>query len=49
MLGVAVCGYLVRDLAHSSSMRGVRLSLCLAAALMSAGALASHAALKREG
>jgi DHA2 family methylenomycin A resistance protein-like MFS transporter len=47
MLGVTVCGYLVRNLAEASFMRGVRLSLAIAVVLLLAGALASHLGLQR--
>jgi MFS transporter, DHA2 family, methylenomycin A resistance protein len=48
MLGVAVCGYLVRDIAASAFMQGMRLSLTLAVVLLLAGALLSFLWLPRK-
>lgn len=48
MLGVAVCGYLVRDSMPSAFMQGMRLSLDAAVALLLGGALLSFLYLKQE-
>jgi DHA2 family methylenomycin A resistance protein-like MFS transporter len=48
MLGVAVCGYLVRDIAASAFMRGMRLSLTVAVVLLLGGALLSFLWLERK-
>jgi DHA2 family methylenomycin A resistance protein-like MFS transporter len=48
MLGVAVCGYLVRDIAPFAFMQGMRLSIGAAVALLSAGALVSFVGLQRQ-
>jgi DHA2 family methylenomycin A resistance protein-like MFS transporter len=48
MLGVAVCGYLVRDIAASAFMEGMRLSLAVAVVLLLGGALLSFLWLERK-
>ncbi|MBV8651777.1 MAG: MFS transporter, partial [Alphaproteobacteria bacterium] len=45
MLGVAICGYLVRDTAASAFMQGMRLSLAVAVVLLLCGALLSFLSL----
>jgi DHA2 family methylenomycin A resistance protein-like MFS transporter len=47
MLGVAVCGYLVRDEAAAAFMNGMRLSLTIAVILLLGGALLSFLRLER--
>ncbi|MBN9082767.1 MAG: MFS transporter [Rhizobiales bacterium 62-17] len=46
MLGVAVCGYLVRDIAEAAFMRGMLLSLALAVVLLLGSALLIFLGLK---
>jgi DHA2 family methylenomycin A resistance protein-like MFS transporter len=48
MLGVAICGYLVRDIAASAFMRGMRLSLAVSVVLLLGGALLSFVWLERK-
>jgi MFS transporter, DHA2 family, methylenomycin A resistance protein len=48
MLGVAVCGYLVRDITPSAFMRGMHLSLNAAVILLLGGAFLSFLYLKQE-
>jgi DHA2 family methylenomycin A resistance protein-like MFS transporter len=48
MLGVAVCGYFVRDTAPAVFMRGMHLSLTVAVVLLSLGATLSFFCLKEE-
>jgi DHA2 family methylenomycin A resistance protein-like MFS transporter len=48
MLGVAVCGYFVRDIAASAFMEGMRLSLAVAVVLLLGGALLSFLWLERK-
>jgi DHA2 family methylenomycin A resistance protein-like MFS transporter len=48
MLGVAVCGYFVRDTAPAVFMRGMHLSLTVAVVLLSLGATLSFFCLKQE-
>lgn len=48
MLGVAVCGYLVRDIAAAGFMRGMHLSLSIAVVLLLGGALVSFLWLEQK-
>jgi DHA2 family methylenomycin A resistance protein-like MFS transporter len=48
MLGVATCGYFVRDTAPSAFMPGMHLSLIVAAGLLFLGAALSFFCLNQE-